>query len=214
MARKPHIPASDAIIDATLALAAERGWRGLALADIAERAATPLADVIEHFPSKGAILDAYTHRIDHAMLAGGEGSGRDSVESTRDRLFEVAMRRFDAMAKDRAALAVILRQSGDDPWAVLCGGRRFLRSMALALETAGLSSAGLRGLARINGMAVVYLYALKNFLSDDSADLARTMAALDKALRRAEDVLSLVSRHSAPPPATSTTDLREGGPPT
>lgn len=215
MARKPHPPASDAIIDATLTLAAERGWRGLALTDIAERAGTPLADLVEHFPSRAAILDAYLRRIDHAMMAGGgEGGTSRSDETPRDRLFEVIMRRFDAMSRDRKALAAILRQSGDDPWAVLCGGRRFLRSMALILETAGLSAAGLGGLARVNGIAVVYLYVLKNFLTDDSPDLARTMAALDKALRRAEDVFALVSRRSRQPSPGSDTDLREGSPPT
>lgn len=215
MARKPHPPASDAIIDATLALAAERGWRGLALTDIAKRAGTPLADLVEHFPSRAAILDAYLRRIDHAMMAGGgEGGASGSDETPRDRLFEVIMRRFDAMSRDRKALAAILRQSGDDPWAVLCGGRRFLRSMALILETAGLSAAGLGGLARVNGIAVVYLYVLKNFLADDSPDLARTMAALDKALRRAEDVFALVSRRSRQPSPRSDTDLREGSPPT
>jgi|AGTN01.3.fsa_nt_gi Bacterial regulatory proteins, tetR family. len=205
MARKspPHASA-DAVIDAALALAAEKGWRGLALADIAERAKVPLAELVEHFPARAAILDAYARRIDHAMLAGGS----DPAESHRDRLFDVVMRRFEAMAKDRRALAAILRQSGDDPWAVLCGGRRFAASMALVLETAGLSSSGLGGMIRTSGIGAVYLYAFKNFLDDDSADLARTMAVLDRALRRGEDVLSLISRRSGPPRANPTTDLR------
>lgn len=197
MAKKPHGP--DPIIDAALGLAAETGWRGLALADVAERAGMPLAQVVEHFPSKAAILDAYLQRIDGRMLEGG----LDREESVRDRLFDVIMRRFDAMAGDRRALSVILRQSADDPWAILCGGRRFLRSMALALETAGLSSAGLDGLLRLQGIAAVYLYTFKTFLDDDSADHARTMAALDKALRRAEDCAALVFRRRAPAQATT-----------
>ncbi|HTH16468.1 MAG TPA: TetR/AcrR family transcriptional regulator, partial [Magnetospirillum sp.] len=164
MAKKPHGP--DPIIDAALALAAETGWRRLALADVAERAGVPLAQVVENFPSKAAILDAYLQRVDTRMMT----DGIDREESVRDRLFDVIMRRFDAMAGDRRALSIILRQSTDDPWAVLCGGRRFLRSMALVLETAGLSSAGLDGLLRINGIAAVYLYVFKTFLDDDSAD--------------------------------------------
>jgi AcrR family transcriptional regulator len=196
MAKKPHGPdVHDAIVNAALHLAAERGWRSLALADIAALAEVPLADLVEHLPSKSAILDAYLRRVDRHMMA----TVPDQGETPRDRLFDVIMRRFDAMAADRAALRVILRQSTDDPWAVLCGGRRFLQSMALILETAGFSSSGLRGIARIHGIAAVYLYAFRKFLDDDSPDQARTMAALDKALRRAEDWSSVLLRRRTTP---------------
>lgn len=200
MAKKSHGP--DEIVSAALALAAERGWRGLALADIAERAGMPLAELVTHFSGKTAILEAYADRIDRAMM---EGS-LDRDESPRDRLFDVIMRRFDAMAGDRRALAVILRQSADDPWAMLCGGRRFLRSMALILETAGISASGLRGMAKVQAVAAIFLYAFKAFLDDDSADHARTMAALDKGLSRASDWYALVfrrSRSTAPSPTTN-----------
>ncbi|HLO78559.1 MAG TPA: TetR/AcrR family transcriptional regulator [Magnetospirillum sp.] len=202
MAKKQHGP--DTIVAAALALAAEKGWRGLALADVAERAGVPLAELVGHFPSKAAILDAYVERVDQQMMAGR----LDRDEPPRDRLFDVIMRRFDAMADDRKALGAILRQSTDDPWAILCGGRRFLRSMALVLETAGISSAGLSGLAKTQGVAAIYLYTFKTFLDDDSADHARTMAALDKALRRAGDWAALVFRRRDIPTASRTTNER------
>lgn len=181
---------ADPIITAAFALAAERGWRGLALSDIAERAEVNLAELVDRFDSKTAILASYTRRIDRCMLEGGSEAG----ETTRDRLFDVVMRRFEAMAPDRPALTAILRDTRDDPWALICGGRRFLKSMALTLETAGLSSSGLTGLARIEGLTVVYLYALKTFLDDHSEDLSATMAALDKALRRAEGLAVMLWR--------------------
>lgn len=182
----------DAIIDAALALAAERGWRGLSLAEIAERAGIGLAALVEQAGSKAAILDAYGRRIDRRMLEGGAADD----EAVRDRLFDVLMRRFEAMAPDRKALAVILRETGDDPWALACGARRFLGSLALTLECAGLSATGLAGLARLQGLGVVAAYAFKAFLDDQTEDLSPTMAALDKALRRAEDVAGMVWRRS------------------
>jgi AcrR family transcriptional regulator len=188
MAKKPH--GTEPIIGAAFELAAERGWRRLALADIADRAGMPMAELVGQVASKTELLDAYARQIDQRMLEGGSEAG----QTTRDRLFEVVMRRFEAMAPDRRALAIILRESGDDPWALLCGGRRFVKSMALTLETAGLSSAGLAGLARIEGLTVVYLCALRAFLEDDSPDLPRTMAALDRALRRAEGLATLLWR--------------------
>lgn len=207
MAKKSHgadTHGPDAVVDAALALAAERGWRGLALADVAERAGIKLAELVAHFPNRAAILDAYADRVDQHMMAGNI----DRDETPRDRLFDVIMRRFDAMAADRKALRTILRQSTDDPWAVLCGGRRMLRTMALILETAGISASGLRGLAKVHGVAAIYLYVFKKFLEDESTDLARTMAALDKALRRASDCSSFIFRHSPTPTASPTSDER------
>lgn len=202
MAKKSHAP--DAVIDAALALAAEKGWRRLALADIAERAGLTLAELVEHFPDRTAILAAYADRIDRAMMAGEI----DRTETPRDRLFDVIMRRFDAMAGDRKALAAILRQSTDDPKALLCGGRRYLRSMALTLESAGISASGLRGFVKVQAIATIYLYVFKIFLDDDSADHARTMAALDKSLRRASDWSCLIFRHSHTPTETTASDQR------
>lgn len=202
MVKKAH--AHDAVIDAALALAAEKGWRGLPLADIAERAGTRLADLVEHFPDRTAILAAYADRIDRAMMA----DAVDRDESPRDRLFDVIMRRFDAMAGDRKALSAILRHTADDPKALLCGGRRYLRSMALILETAGISASGLRGLAKIHVVAAIYLYVFKIFLADDSADHARTMAALDKSLRRISDWSAMVFRHPQSQPEATSSDQR------
>lgn len=207
MAKKPHAAAADAAAAAALALAVERGWRSLSLAEIAERAGLPLAELVEHVPTKAALLAGYLKGIDSRMLAGGF----DPAEGPRDRLFDVVMRRFEAMAPDRRALAVILRESGDDPVVLLCGMRRFQRSMALALEAAGLSSSGLVGLARVQGLAVLYLATLRTFLRDDSPDLAKTMAALDKALVRAEGLASLLHRRPAAPPPPSGGDQPAAG---
>ncbi len=195
MAKKPHV--ADTVISAAFDLAAERGWRSLSLADIAKRAGVPLAELVERFPTKARVLAAYVDGIDSRMLAGSY----DPRETARDRLFDVVMRRFEAMAPDRRALGAILRDSGDDPVLLLCGLRRFLRSMALTLEAAGLSSSGLGGLVRLKGLVAVYLSTLRTFLDDDTADLTRTMAALDKALLRAEGLASLLwGRGPAPRP--------------
>lgn len=188
-------PIADQVTAAAMTLAAERGWRALSLAEIAERARVPLPELVDHFPTKAAILDAYVRRIDQHMLAGP----REPDADVRDRLFDTIMRRFDAMAADRDALSAILRESGDDPWAVVCGARRLWSSMALTLEAAGLSSSGLAGLVRTEALGALTLHVLRTFLDDDSTDLARTMAALDKALRRAEGIASLVWRQRERP---------------
>lgn len=58
----------------------------------------------------------------------------------------------------------------------------------MMLAAAGVSPDGLFGYARIQGLKMVLACALKAWIDDDSADLAKTMAALDRALERAESL--------------------------
>ncbi len=177
----------DKIIDAALQLALEQGWRGLSLSEIAAAAKAPLSEVFPLFPSKGAILSAFVRRVDADVMAGQEA---DALEgSAKDRLFDVLMRRFDALQPHREALAAIAQDQSRDPLAVVCGLCRLRRSMAGTLEAANLSSDGCRGALRIKGLSAVYLATLRVWFRDDSADLAKTMAALDKQLCRAEALM-------------------------
>jgi AcrR family transcriptional regulator len=174
------------VVDCALTLAVERGWRRVSLADIAAAAKLSLAELYGLYRSKEAILSAFLRRIDKAALAEGSAEG----DTPRDRLFDALMRRFEALRPHKAAVEAILRDSRD-PLALLCGAPRLLRSMAWALEVAGLGSQGLIGRARAKGLAVVYLSTLRVWLSDDTSDMSRTMAALDKGLRRAETLAGL-----------------------
>ena len=127
------------------------------------------------------MLAAFHRRVDRAALAGAGDAG----EPPRDRLFDALMRRFDALAPHRAALRAILRDSLGDP-AALLGAPALLFSMAWMLESAGLSAAGWRGRMRVHVLAGLYLSLFRVFLEDDGTDLAKTMAALDRRLRRVE----------------------------
>jgi AcrR family transcriptional regulator len=180
------------IIDAALTLAAERGWRGLSLAAIAKAAELPLAEVYAIFPSKQAVLQGFLTDVDEAVLRGGDPDLEH--DSAHDRLFEALMRRFEAMASHRAGVAAIIEDSRRDPVAMLCGTPRFLRSMAATLEAAGIASDGLAGLLRAKGLGLVYLQTLRVWLRDETEDKSRTMAALDRALRRGETLCNSLCR--------------------
>ncbi len=67
-------------------------------------------------------------------------------------------------------------------------------------QAAGLSSAGLAGAVRTEGLALVYLNALRVWLADDTEDMEKTMAALDWGLRQAEMLMRLCG-FGAPPGA-------------
>jgi AcrR family transcriptional regulator len=182
MVKKADIP--DHVIDTAMKLAAEGRWRDLSLAEIAEAAKLPISKVYPVYASRQAILDAFVRRIDAAVLA--ESDSEDPEGSARDRLFDVLMRRFDALDPYKDAVATVAFDQACDPLAALASACQLRRSMALMLEAAGLASGGPRGVLRIKGVALIYLAALRVWLRDESEDKARTMAALDKQLRRAE----------------------------
>ncbi|MEO3428488.1 TetR/AcrR family transcriptional regulator [Pelagibius sp. CAU 1746] len=174
------------IIDAAFALAAERGWRDLSLAEIAEAAKLPLSTVYPVFSSKQAILNGFARQVDAAMLAEGV---EDLGLPARDRLFDMIMRRFDALQPYKAGLGAILQDQLCDPLAACCGLGRLGRSMAATLEAAGFSTTGCRGVLRIKGLSAVYLAAVRVWLRDDSEDMAGTMAHLDKQLTRIDTLI-------------------------
>ncbi len=191
----------DRMVDAALALAAERPWHEVSLREIAEASGLPLAEAYRCGASKQAILGAFLRRIDAAVLA--EGALDPDDGSARDRVFDVLMRRFDALQPHRKALASILMAQSRDPAGALANLAALQRSMTWMLEAAGLEAEGLRGMVRTRGLTLLYLATLRTWLRDDSLDLAKTMAALDGYLRRLESVLRRLPRRNADEPRTA-----------
>jgi AcrR family transcriptional regulator len=183
-------PGPDRILNAALDLAADMRWRDIAMEDIANASGAKLARVYELFPSKAAILTAFIRRTDQAVLAGHDFE--DASESSRERLLDVLMRRLDALEPRRHAVAEITREFGSDPASALCALPAFAGAMAWSLEAAGIRSSGPLGLIRIKGLSLIYLSALRVWLRDETQDHARTMAQIDKNLKRAESVMSML----------------------
>ncbi len=178
----------DGIFEAAMSLAAERRWRDVRLAEIADEAGVSLAAVAAAFPSKAAFATELTRRADAAMLA---GNGEGNTEPPRDRLHDALMRRLDALKPYKKAVASIARDSAA-PLDALCAGARLCRAMGLALESAGIGADGPLGRLRVKGLTAIYAAALFTWLRDDSEDSSRTMAALDRSLRFAEGIARMV----------------------
>ncbi|MCG8689873.1 MAG: TetR/AcrR family transcriptional regulator [Minwuiales bacterium] len=186
--RKAAIP--DAIIDAALDLAAVQGWHQTTLTDIAEHAKVSLADLYSHYPSKTAILAGFSRRVDMQTLSGMDPEDRE--QPARERLFDLIMRRFDALGPHREAVRSILRDAGREPVSMLCMATGpFARSLKWMLEAAEIRTGGLLGPLRIKGLGFIYLSVMRVWLDDDSEDMAKTMADLDKRLKRAESMMSM-----------------------
>jgi AcrR family transcriptional regulator len=180
----PPVSDRDRIIDAALTLIARDGWRRLSMAAIAAEAGLPILNLYRAFRSKVAILHAFFRRIDETVLAAPVEAEAD--ERPRDRVFDLLMRRFDALQPHRGAIEVLGRELPTDPLAALAAGAGLLRSMAWMLEAAGIAADGLSGALAVKLTAAAYMRTVRDWLRDDSVDLAPTMAALDRRLRGIE----------------------------
>ena len=97
-----RLPPREAIVEALMRLAAEQPWNDIEVGDIAREAGLTLAELRELYPSKGAVLGGLARIIDRKVLA--EDSTDLADEPTRERLFDVLMRRLDAMTPYKPAL--------------------------------------------------------------------------------------------------------------
>jgi AcrR family transcriptional regulator len=188
-----------AIVEAMMKLAAERRFEDISIRDIAAEAGLSLADFRDCFPSKGAVLAAFSRDIDRKVLATPLGELSDS--SRRDRLFDVLMRRLDAMAPYRDALRSIYEGIRRDPVALIEMNRLTVNSMRFMLEAAELDSEGTAGALKLQGLALAWARVLTIWLEDSPPDFSRTMAALDRELSRGErfvDGLARLERLASP----------------
>lgn len=198
MPRKSNSPEKvrDGIIDAALGLAAEKGWRDLSLREICDGASCDLATLRQHFSSKAAILNAFIKRVDTQVLA---ESSQGEEETPRDLLFDVIMRRFDALTPHKKALTNIVGDFKRTPSLGICALPQILCSLSWMMEAAGIRTRGLRGTVKLHGLALIYGRAWGVWLKDESSDLAATMAAVDGMLERAEKAINWRCRRASTP---------------
>lgn len=174
----------DPVVAAFMALLAEKPIEQIGFAEIAERAGISLAELRERYGSTLAILAAQMKEIDHIVLAGVDPGMAE--EPPRERLFDVLMRRIEALAPHKDAVRSLARSAARNPGLACALNSLAVRSQQWMLTAADMSAAGPRGMIRAQGLAVLFACVLRTFVDDDDPGHAKTMAALDRALARGQ----------------------------
>jgi AcrR family transcriptional regulator len=183
----PQAAPRDRIVDALMALASQERWDRITLPMIAREAGVSLADLRDAFPSKGAILGGFARRIDRIVL---DGAGDDMLgEPARERVLDIMMRRLDALAPYKAALKEVSRAARRDPLMLAALNQLALNSWRYMLAAADIDTEDSLGMVKVQGAAIVFARTLDAWFDDDSADMAATMAKLDKELGAGEKVM-------------------------
>lgn len=158
---------------------AAHGWRDVSIDLAASESGIDAQALISVVGDKFDAVAAFQDRIAAESARGAAGAG-----TVRERLFDGLMRGFDALQENRAT-ALALWDSRDPGLAafVLARARAGFRRLAGA---AGISVDGIRGELRLAALGMLVARAFAAWRADDSADMAATMAELDRLLARAE----------------------------
>ncbi|WP_316860296.1 hypothetical protein [uncultured Cohaesibacter sp.] len=160
------------------------GWREVSCSAIAEKAGVDMKLAFVEYQDRYAYVTELVRRIDRAMI---DAYDREmGEEAARDRLFDVIMARFETMQGYRALILALHKSTRRDPLLSL----HLLSLSRLTgewfLDISQISPAGLSGFARSKGVLLAYARAFATWMDDDSEDLAKTMAMLDKTLKAGE----------------------------
>ena len=196
----------EALITALWRVIATHGWPGLTMRRLAAEAGADTAALRARFPTRLDLLLLHGRVMDQGVLAGtipGQGG------SARDRIFDVLMRRLDAMQPHREGILRLFDDMRRDPALALALAPHISIAMRWMLEAAEVEAKSCEARLLALGLAGVWLATVRAWARDDSADMGATMAALDSALDRAERIarpLGLLRGEAAPPPAEAATE--------
>jgi len=173
--------ALDLHVAAWLAAIAEQGWHDATLHRASELSGLSSAAIIG---GAGDKLDAVSQFQDWAAREAAEIAAVAGDGTVRERLFDGMMRGFDMLQEHREAV-LRLRKCRDPGLFALAIGRAGpgLRRLAAA---AGADVGGVRGQLRLLALAGLGAKAFETWSTDESPDMAATMAELDRLLGKAE----------------------------
>jgi AcrR family transcriptional regulator len=175
-------------VRAAMALAQQRKWGEITLADIAQAAGLSLPDLRHEFSCKSDMLRAFQAEVDAEVLTKMKAAA--AGQNPRDRVFDVIMTRFEVLAPYKPALKRISDYLCCHP-----GEGAFLACSTLVSQYWMLSSAGIKldgpgGALRVAGLAGIFAKVFQIWLDDPSPSLDKTMAALDRRLTIGEQWLA------------------------
>jgi len=168
------------------------GWDKFSIEKLSTKENIPVRDLKVFFKCKYSIVDKFSIMIDKNIESKLRSEDfKDS--SKKDILFELIMMRFDEMEEFKGSLAKILDVSKNKPLLASIITRNVMNTMDFFLELSNSYSNYAFDVLKKNFLFLIYSITFKTWLSDNTNDLSKTMAELDKLLSTAENFQQKVS---------------------
>lgn len=195
-----------------LTLMGESG-RKVSMRELAEANGIDLAELRQHVSEEYDLLDAFSAWVDREVALKADV---DMQMPPRERVLDVLMERLETMRPYRAGLKLMAGYLKRDVSLALRTNCIIRRSMGWTLTLSGQNPRGFLRDGLRQGLAIAWVRALETWFEDDSADMSKTMARLDRELRRGERQLKRVSclmKCLPKPPGRRRSKGREAGGP-
>ena len=175
------------LLDALLALLHEDGAGWPTPPQLARQAGLSLRDVVLVFPGgRPDLLRLVAEDVTDQVL---DDIGADPAladEAPRGRLFHVLLGRFDAYGPWKPAFQRLWDTRSSDPLAAVAMLPNIAEAMRWMTVAADVAPPGPRGAVLAAVITGLWLKTLPDWFADDSPDLTRVMAALDRRLTQLE----------------------------
>lgn len=206
--RAPADPAAR-ILDATLALAEEKGWASVRLRNVAERLDMPLDAVLAHYRDLDAVADAWLRRGWQAML---QPTPEDFPDWPPPRRIElIVMRWFDALAPHRRVTGEMIAGKFwyAHPHHWVPAVFNLSRTILWVREAARLDATGRQRQMEEVGLTGLFLATLAVWLRDDSENQQRTRRFLERRLAGADRLMQALWQRRTQAPDIDSRDEQD-----
>ena len=127
-------------------------------------------------------------RLDRQALLESLADIEDAGDVTiREKILESLMRRFEVYAPFRAQVAALDAAARRDPQLGIRLLDSLVQAMRALLRMVGDDLVGLRGEARVRGVAIVAMLVAREWQKDETPDLSHTLKEIDARLAEAEE---------------------------
>ena len=163
----------------------KKGWSYFSLKSLAKENKSDLESIKIFFKNKSQFLEAFSEMIDNKVLANIDKE-EFNKNSIKDNLFELIMLRFENLNQYKTGLKILLSDLKKSPVELKKIMKKVLDSMDLFLEIASVKNNYLMDFIKVNIIFIIYSYVFNVWLDDQSSEMSKTMAELDKWLSKAE----------------------------
>ena len=173
------------ILDKIFSNIARDGWTKFSLLQFSKTEKISIQDLKTFFRNKDHILERFSKMIDHKVESNIDVEEMKST-SNKDNLFELIMLRLEAMQTYKVALKNILSSAKEQPIILKKLSKNIINSLDFYLELSSYYDDTPVDFLKKNAIFFIYSLTFRVWLNDESDDLSKTMAELDKFLSMAD----------------------------
>ena len=173
------------ILDKIFSNIARDGWTKFSLLQFSKTQKISIQDLKTFFRNKDHILERFSKMIDYKVESNIDVEEMKST-SNKDNLFELIMLRLEAMQTYKVALRNILSSAKEQPIILKKLSKNIINSLDFYLELSSYYDDTPVDFLKKNAIFLIYSLTFRVWLNDESDDLSKTMAELDKFLSMAD----------------------------